>query len=219
MCRGLIESTWRGQNFLQPLESWLLFPHHHNLNNVAHRSVWTRQKFDARGSNVQWRLHLALHTIRTFRDSWCKSCSEEQSRFWINNWSKRMNGINSLQYVPFLMSRFDLVQIWNIYIPSNNRFLMDHWLCGNCNTQNDERSLHRCMKCDEPRGTIIAQVSLDIPQNGIGNIIAIIVLIAVIFLGYSLLWIKGIWLKQRVGTEKTHCKPFDLAKSEQRVFG
>ena len=64
---------------------------------------------------------------------------------------------------------------------------MDHWLCGNCNTQNDERSLHRCMKCDEPRGTIIAQVSFDLPQNGIGNIIAIILLIAVIFVGYSLL--------------------------------
>jgi FlaG/FlaF family flagellin (archaellin) len=30
-------------------------------------------------------------------------------------------------------------------------------------------------------------VSLDLPQNGLGNIIAIILLIAVVFVGYSLL--------------------------------
>ena len=63
---------------------------------------------------------------------------------------------------------------------------MEYWFCGNCKTHNEENGLNRCMKCDEPRGTIIAQVSFDIPQNGIGNIIAIIVLIAVIFVGYSL---------------------------------
>jgi hypothetical protein len=26
-------------------------------------------------------------------------------------------------------------------------------------------------------------------------------------------------VKRRVGTEKTHCKPFDLVKTEQWVFG
>jgi hypothetical protein len=64
---------------------------------------------------------------------------------------------------------------------------MDHWLCGNCRTHNDENSSNRCKKCDEPKGTIIAQVSVDLPQNGLGNIIAIILLIVVIFIGYSLL--------------------------------
>lgn len=64
---------------------------------------------------------------------------------------------------------------------------MDDWFCGNCKTHNDENSLNSCKKCDEPRGTIIANGSLDLPQNGLGNIIAIILLIAVVFLGYSLL--------------------------------
>jgi len=64
---------------------------------------------------------------------------------------------------------------------------MDDWFCGNCKTNNDENSLNRCKNCDEPKGTIIAKVSLDLPQNGLGNIIAIILLIAVVFVGYSLL--------------------------------
>lgn len=61
----------------------------------------------------------------------------------------------------------------------------DEWFCGSCKTWN--RGPGRCEECDEPRGITLAKVSVNIPQNGIGNIVAILLLIAVGFVGYSLL--------------------------------
>tara|TARA_B100000003_G_scaffold177932_1_gene167837 strand:+ start:313 stop:570 length:258 start_codon:yes stop_codon:yes gene_type:complete len=74
-----------------------------------------------------------------------------------------------------------------IHISSENRFIMDDWFCGNCKTHNYNNSLHRCENCDEPRGITLAEVSVNLPQNGIGNFIAILLLIVVGFVGYSLL--------------------------------